>query len=59
MLVAVFKVKVRGAYGVDGAVGERGDAGGVGNGVQSSLGERCSARDDSGSKSSDAVCGIC
>jgi hypothetical protein len=47
------------AYGVEGAVCKSGNAGSVGNGVQSSLGERSSARDDSGGKSSDAPCDTC
>jgi hypothetical protein len=59
MLDTVFDMEDGDAYGVDGAVGKSGDAGGVGNGVQTSLGERSSAGDDSGSKSSNAVCGIC
>lgn len=59
MSVGVFKMEDEVAYGVDGAIGESGDAGGVGNGVQSSLGEGSGARDHSGSKSSNAICGVC
>lgn len=44
------------AYEVDAAVGKGGEAGSVGNGVQSSLDESSSAGDNSGSESSNALC---
>lgn len=48
--------EVKVAYEVDAAVGKGGEAGSVGNGVQSSLDERSSAGDNSGSEGGNALC---